>query len=94
MNAIATYRQLTDEDDIIEADLYISATHTEGSSWEYPRRGGRFAWTSMPVADLLMARWPQRWDRADFGYQAPVLRLVDDRHSCRSVQKEDDSDDR
>jgi len=45
-------------DDIIEADLDISATHTGEELWVYPRWGGRFASTSMPAADLLMARWP------------------------------------
>ena len=45
-------------DDIIEADLDISGTHTGGGLWVYLRRGGRFASTSMPEADLLMASWP------------------------------------
>jgi hypothetical protein len=34
------------------------------------------------AADLLMARWPQRWDLGRLrGYQAPALLLADDRYA-------------
>ena len=89
-NGAAAFQQRGRED--------ISATHTGGSPWEYPRRGGRFASTSMPAADLLMARWPQRWDRADFEDIKRRLcgwRMIDMPPFLPfDVQKKTDSDDR